>query len=95
MAKWDLDKLPQGRQPLSKEWLAEKLGASHQRVVSLTVANDNLKAALERAAARADYLEEAIMEIHLDLKEGRSVEDVQAQVRQHLNRLDEMLAEPE
>ena len=91
MAKWDLDKLPPGREPLRADWFVEKLGASTQRVMSLMQANADLKTALERADARAEYLEEAVLEILLDLKEGRNVEEIQAQVYEHLNRLDEML----
>lgn len=87
--------MTEGREPVSKEWFVEKLGASQQRVRSLVQANSALKASLERVGARAEYLEAAIMEIHLDLAEGRSVEAVQAQVRHYLKRLDEMLEEDE
>lgn len=53
-------KLPPGRSPLSNDWFIEKLGASQQKVMMLTVQNRSLKNDLEAARARIEELESQI-----------------------------------
>ena len=41
-------KLPPGREPLRSDWFIEKLGATQQQVMHLTVQNRTLKARVEK-----------------------------------------------
>ena len=63
-------KLPPGREPLRTDWFMEKLGASQQKVMSLTVQNRQLSRRADRAEERAEKLEELLMNVVADLREG-------------------------
>lgn len=52
VTKWDLSKLPPGREPLCADWFAEKLGKSQQKVMSLTVENRRLRQRVEKLEAQ-------------------------------------------
>jgi Xaa-Pro aminopeptidase len=63
-------KLPPGREPLRSDWFIEQLGNSQQKVMSLTVQVRALKKRVERAEERAEILEELVMDIMADCREG-------------------------
>ena len=63
-------KLPPGREPLTSDWFAEQLGASQQKVMSLTVAKQILEKRLNRVEERADVLEERVMDVVADLQDS-------------------------
>ena len=81
-------KLPPGREPLRSDWFAEQLGASQQKVMSLTVAKRSLEKRLERFEARADVLEELVMEIFLDLRDGVAVSEIHKRIGKVIRGLD-------
>jgi hypothetical protein len=58
-------KLPPGREPLRSDWFVQQLGASQQKVMQLTVQNRALKNRLEVLEARAERVENLLMEIYL------------------------------
>ena len=61
----DQNRLPPGREPLKSDWFIEQLGASQQKVMSLTVQNRALKNRVEILEARAERIEGLLMEIYL------------------------------
>jgi hypothetical protein len=63
-------KLPPGREPLRSDWFVEQLGASQQKVMSLTVTCRRLEMAEQRARERAEVLEELVMDIVADMQEN-------------------------
>ena len=63
-------KLPPGREPLRSDWFVEQLGASQQKVMSLTVTCRRLETAEQRARERAEVLEELVMDIVADMQDG-------------------------
>jgi hypothetical protein len=81
-------KLPPGREPLTSDWFAEQLGASQQKLMSLTVENRALKKRLEKVEERADVLEELIMDVVADLREGVSHAVIDLRIGRIMQRLD-------
>jgi hypothetical protein len=81
-------KLPPGREPLTSDWFAEQLGASQQKVMSLTVENRALKKRLKKIEERADILEELIMDVVADLREGVSHAVIDLRIGRIMQRLD-------
>ena len=81
-------KLPPGREPLTSDWFAEQLGASQQKVMSLTVAKQMLEARLDRVEGRAEVLEELIMDVVADLREGVSHAVIDLRINRIMQRLD-------
>ena len=63
-------KLPPGREPLRSDWFVEQLGASQQKVMSLTVQNRALEKRLEVAEHRAEVLKELVMDIVADMQDN-------------------------
>lgn len=63
-------KLPPGREPLRSDWFVEQLGASQQKVMSLTVTCRRLEMAEQRARERAEILEELVMDIVADMQDN-------------------------
>ena len=63
-------KLPPGREPLRSDWFVEQLGASQQKVMSLTVAKRRLEARLDQVEERAEVLEELVMDVVADIQEN-------------------------
>jgi hypothetical protein len=49
----------------AKDWFIEKLGASQQKVMSLTVAKRRVERRLELIENRADQLESLLMDIYM------------------------------
>ena len=81
-------KLPPGREPLTSDWFAEQLGNSQQRVMSLTVENRALKKRLERIEERAEILEELVMDVAADLREGEDASKIDYRIGKVMQRLD-------
>ena len=74
--------------PLTSDWFAEQLGASQQKVMSLTVAKQMLEARLDRVEGRAEVLEELIMDVVADLREGVSHAVIDLRINRIMQRLD-------
>ena len=68
--------------------LIVKLGQSQQKVMSLTVAKRRLEARLEKVEERADILEELIMDVVADLREGASHAGIDLRIGRIMQRLD-------
>jgi hypothetical protein len=66
-----------------------RLGQAQQKVMSLTVAKRRLEARLEKAEERADVLEELIMDVVADLREGASHAGIDLRIGRIMQRLDE------
>jgi hypothetical protein len=81
-------KLPPGREPLTSDWFAEQLGASQQKLMSLTVENRALKKRLENIEYRVDVLEALIMDVVADLREGVSHAVIDLRIGRIMQRLD-------
>lgn len=81
-------KLPPGREPLRSDWFVEQLGASQQKVMSLTVAKRRLEARLEKAEHRAEVLEELVFDIVLDLRDGVEKAEIHERIRKVMQKLD-------
>jgi hypothetical protein len=81
-------KLPPGREPLTSDWFAEQLGASQQKVMGLTVENRALKKRLEKVEHRAEVLEELVMDVVADLREGVSHAVIDLRIGRIMQRLD-------
>jgi hypothetical protein len=82
-------KLPPGREPLTSDWFAEQLGASQQRVMGLTVENRSLKNRLGRVQARAEVLEELIMDVVADMQDNVLKSAILERINKVMQRLDE------
>lgn len=81
-------KLPPGREPLTSDWFAEQLGASQQKVMSLTVAKQLLEKRLENVEERAEILEELVMDVVADLQNNLSADKIERRIRAVIQRLD-------
>ena len=80
--------LPPVREPLTSDWFAEQLGNSQQRVMGLTVQNRALKKRLERIEERAEILEELVMDVSADLREGEDASKIDYRIGKVMQRLD-------
>jgi hypothetical protein len=59
-----------GVEPLRSDWFIEKLGQTQQKLMSLTVRCRRLEIAEQKARERAEILEELVMDVVADLKDG-------------------------
>jgi hypothetical protein len=82
-------KLPPGREPLRSDWFVEQLGASQQKVMSLTVTCRRLEMAEQRARERAEILEELVMDIVADIKETVPSTEIVERISKVMQKLDE------
>ena len=73
---------------MTNDDLIEKLGQAQQKVMSLTVAKRRLEARLEKVEERADILEELIMDVVADLREGASHAGIDLRIGRIMQRLD-------
>jgi hypothetical protein len=81
-------KLPPGREPLTSDWFAEQLGASQQKVMSLTVAKQILGKRLEKIEHRAEVLEELIMDVVADCREGAKGYEIEERIAKVMRKLE-------
>ena len=84
----DSIKLPPGCDLLRSDWFVEQLGASQQKVMSLTVQNRALKKRAKAAEERAEILEELIMDVVADLHEGVRASKIDYRIGKVMQRLD-------
>ena len=82
-------KLPPGREPLRSDWFVEQLGASQQKVMSLTVTCRRLEMAEQRARERAEILEELVMDIVADIQDGVLKSVILERISKVMQKLDE------
>ena len=68
--------------------LIVKLGQSQQKVMSLTVAKRLLEKRLEKVEHRAEVLEELVMDVVADLREGVSHAVIDLRIGRIMQRLD-------
>jgi hypothetical protein len=81
-------KLPPGREPLTSDWFAEQLGASQQKVMSLTVAKRILEKRLEKIEHRAEVLEELIMDVVADCRDGAKGYEIEERIAKVMRKLE-------
>jgi hypothetical protein len=82
-------KLPPGREPLRSDWFAEQLGRSQQKVMGLTVKCRRLEIAEQKARERAEVLEELVMDVVADCREGARGYEIEQRIRKVVGELDE------
>jgi hypothetical protein len=68
--------------------LIEKLGASQQKVMSLTVQNRSLKKRAQVAEERAEILEELVMDVVGDLRDGIRASAIDYRIGKVMQRLE-------
>ena len=68
--------------------LVERLGQAQQRVMSLTVQVRELKKRAKAAEERAEILEELVMDVAADLREGEDASKIDYRIGKVLQRLD-------
>jgi len=71
---------------MTQDELIEKLGASQQKVMSLTVAKRRLEARLEMVEERAEVLEELIMDVVADCRDGAKGYEIEARIAKVMER---------
>lgn len=75
-------------EPLHSDFLAEKLGVSQQKVMSLTVENRALKNKLKRMEERAEVLEELVTDVADDLANGVAAYKIDYRIGKVMQRLE-------
>jgi hypothetical protein len=65
-----------------------RLGQAQQKVMSLTVAKRLLEKRLEKVEERADVLEELIMDVVADCREGARGYEIEQRIGRVMQRLD-------
>ena len=68
--------------------LVERLGQAQQRVMSLTVQVRELKKRAKAAEERAEILEELVMDVAADLREGVSASKIDYRIGKVMQRLE-------
>ena len=81
-------KLPPGREPLRSDWFAEQLGRSQQKVMGLTVQCRRLEIAEQKARERGEILEELVMDVVADCREGARGYEIEQRIRKVMQELD-------
>jgi hypothetical protein len=81
-------KLPPGREPLTSDWFAEQLGTAQQKVMSLTVAKKILERRLEKVEERSEVLEELIMDVVADCRDGAKGYEIEQRIAKVMQGLD-------
>jgi hypothetical protein len=74
---------------MNEDEMLERLGQAQQKVMSLTVAKRILEARLEKAEQRAEVLEELVMDVVADCREGLKGYEIEARVAKVMRRLEE------
>ena len=73
---------------MTNDDLIAKLGKAQQTVMSLTVQNRKLEIAEQRARERAEVLEELVMDVAADLREGEDASKIDYRIGKVMQRLD-------
>lgn len=74
-------------EPLTSDWLTEKLGTAQQKVMSLTVENRALAAKLKKSEERTEALVGLIWEIADDLATGETSDRIDYNIGKTMQRL--------
>lgn len=74
---------------MTNDDLIERLGRSQQKVMSLTVQFRRLEMAEQRARERAEVLEELVMDVVADLREGVSASKIDYRIGKVMQKLDD------
>jgi hypothetical protein len=82
-------RVPPADPTLRADWFVEKLGASQQKVMSLTVENLALKKQVEKAEAMSERLEELVIDVVADLAEGLPRKQIELRIRRVIKELDD------
>ena len=81
-------KLPPGREPLRSDWFIEQLGTSQQKVMSLTVQVRELKKRAQAAEERAEILEELVMDVVADCRQGSLLCEIEERIFKVMQKLE-------
>ena len=98
MDKWNLSKLPEGRKPLPDEWFAER-AQMQDRIKELEKQlrwvlyerDATFKSMLNRAETaeeRAEALEELVMDVVADLREGVSASKIDYRIGKVMQKME-------
>jgi len=74
---------------MNEDEMLERLGQAQQKVMSLTVAKRILEARLEKAEQRAEVLEELVMDVVADCREGLKGYEIEERIAKVLRRLED------
>jgi hypothetical protein len=75
---------------MNEDEMLERLGQAQQKVMSLTVAKRILEARLEKAEQRAEVLEELVMDVVADLRDGvADQQEIEFRIGKVMRRLEE------
>ena len=80
-------KPPPDQEPMRSDWFVEQLGASQQKVMSLTVQVRELKKRAKAAEERAEILEELVVDVAADLYEGVSASKIDQRIGDVMKKL--------
>jgi phosphatidate phosphatase APP1 len=83
----DLKPLPD-QEPLRTDWFITQLGNSQQKVMSLTVQVRELKKQYKAAQERGETLEELVIDIVLDMRDGVDKTEIHERIRKVMQKLD-------
>jgi len=71
---------------MTNDEMIERLGQAQQRVMSLTVAKRLLEKRLEKVEERAEVLEELIMDVVADCRDGAKGYEIEARIAKVMER---------
>jgi hypothetical protein len=77
-----------GEQAMTNEELIERLGQAQQKVMSLTVAKRALEARLKRVEEEAEVLEELVMDVVADCRDGACGYEIEARIGRVMQKLE-------
>ena len=73
---------------MNNDELIERLGQAQQKIMSLTVAKRRLEARLDMVEERAEVLEELVMDVVADCREGLRGYEIEARIAKVMKKLD-------
>jgi len=82
----DETKLPE---PQRTDWFIEKLGQTQQKLMALTVKCRRIEIAEQKARERAEVLEELVMDVAADLRDGVKDSEIDYRIGKVMQRLDQ------
>jgi hypothetical protein len=77
-----------GVEPLRSDWFIEKLGQTQQKLMSLTVRCRRLEISEQKARERAEVLEELVMDVAADLRDGVKDSEIDYRIGKVMQRLE-------
>jgi hypothetical protein len=73
---------------MNNDELIERLGQAQQKIMSLTVAKRRLEARLDMVEERAEVLEELVMDVVADCRDGAKGYEIEARIAKVMKKLD-------